>query len=127
MNGAGRRNKGSRGELEFLALMGEELGQELRRNLLQTRESGCDCLCLKGYAIEVKRVERLAIPAWWRQAVRQAESVGAEPMLAFRQNRKDWRILLKTETGYRETTIIGAAEAVREKWNRLYAIYPEAA
>ncbi len=125
MTGAGSRDKGSRGEREFLAEMGEELGVALKRNLLQTRESGCDCLEIRGFAVEVKRVERLAIPAWWRQAVRQAEAVGAEPLLAFRQNRKPWRVLLKTEDGHREVTLAEAAGHVREKWGRLYAIYPE--
>lgn len=122
MNGAGRRLKGAVGEREFLGLMGEELGQALKRNLLQTRESGADCLELRGFAIEVKRCERLCIPAWWRQAVRQAETVSMEPLLAFRQSRKPWRVLIKTLDGYREVTIIGAAEHVRDKWARLYGI-----
>lgn len=122
MSGARSRTKGQVAEREFLALMGEELGVALKRNLLQTRESGCDCVELKGFAIEVKRHERLAIPAWWRQAVRQAEALGVEPVLAFRQSRQPWRILLKTLEGHREVTLTEAAGHVREKWARLYGI-----
>jgi Holliday junction resolvase len=117
------RNKGQVGERELLKLLGEELGVELSRNLLQTRESGADCLGIRGFAVEVKRQERLCLPAWWRQAVKQGEMHGAEPILAFRQNRQPWRFLLKTQTGYREENLIGAAEHIREKWACLYGIY----
>jgi hypothetical protein len=123
MSGARSRTKGSRGELELLSLLGEELGVELKRNLLQVRESGPDCVDIKGFVLEVKRCERLCLPAWWRQARRQAEGIG-EPMLAFRQNckpgqsqRDAWRVLIHTKDGlYREGTVMDAANAIREKW-----------
>ncbi len=127
MSGRSSRNKGQVGERELLKLLGEELGIELRRNLLQTRESGADCLGIRGFAVEVKRCERLCLPAWWRQAVKQGEMHNAEPMLAFRQNRQPWRFLIKTLDGYRETALIGAAEHIREKLACLYGIYTEAA
>ena len=75
------RTKGARGEREFLALLGEELGEMLTRNLQQTREGGADCLCVKGWAIEVKRCEALSRPAWWRQAVEQANRLGVQPII----------------------------------------------
>ena len=70
------RTKGARGEREVLKLLGEELGIDLQRNLVQTREGGADCLCVRGFAIEIKRQERLSRPTWWRQACEQAARVG---------------------------------------------------
>ncbi len=124
MSGKKSRDKGIRGELEVCRILSAGLGQSYERNLTQTRAGGGDLLEILGFVIEVKRVEKLSIPAWWRQAVRQAEDKGREPMLAFRQNRQDWRFLLKTEHGYRETNELGALEAIRDKWCRLYAEYP---
>jgi hypothetical protein len=53
-----------------------------------------DCLSLEGYSIEIKRHESLSIGAWWKQAQEQAERVGAVPVLAYRQSRKPWAIVL---------------------------------
>jgi Holliday junction resolvase len=106
------RNKGSRGEREFLALLGSELGEMLTRNLQQTRDSGADCLKVKGWAIEVKRQERLSRGAWWRQAVEQAEREGVQPMLAYRRSREPWRVWIKEG---QDISVEAAACAIREK------------
>jgi len=112
-----QRRKGAAAEREVLKLLGEELGQMLTRNLTQTREGGADCLAVKGWAIEVKRQERLSRPAWWRQAVEQAQRVGAEPMLLFRRSREEWTAWIHTRDGlWREGTLQDAACAIREKW-----------
>lgn len=111
------RSKGARAEREVLSLLGDELGQSLRRNLSQTREGGADCICVKGFAIEVKRQEQLSRPAWWRQAVEQARRLGVEPMLLYRRNREPWTAWIHTTDGkYREGTVEQAAGAIREKW-----------
>lgn len=111
------RDKGARAEREVLKLLGEELGQILTRNLQQTREGGADCLAVKGFAIEVKRQEKLSRPKWWAQAVEQAQRVGAEPMLLYRRNREKWRAFIHTRDGqYREGDLTEAASAIREKW-----------
>lgn len=112
-----QRRKGAAAEREVLKLLGEELGWALQRNLTQTREGGADCLCIEGWAIEVKRCERLSRPAWWRQAVEQAKRVGAEPMLVFRRSREPWTAWVHAGGGkHRETDLVGAAQAIREKW-----------
>lgn len=114
-----QRTKGARGELEALRLLGEELGITLERNLQQTRNGGGDCLMVKGWAIEVKRHERLSRPTWWAQAVRQAREAGVEPMLLYRRNRGPWHAWIHTRDGqYREGGIVEAAGAIREKWAR---------
>lgn len=114
-----QRRKGATAEREVLSLLGDELGQQLKRNLTQTREGGADCICVKGFAIEVKRQERLSRPAWWRQACNQAQELGAEPMLLYRRNREEWTAWIHTKDGnYRQGTLIDAAGAIREKWAR---------
>ena len=110
---ASQRRKGAVGERQFLKALGDELGYVLQRNLQQTREGGADCLCVKGWAIEVKRQESLSRPAWWRQAVEQAERAGAQPMLAYRRNREPWRVWIKPDE---DITVAEAANAIREKW-----------
>lgn len=115
---ASQRRKGAKAELEFLRLLGDELGKSLKRNLTQTREGGADCLCVKGWAIEVKRCESLSRPKWWRQACKQADAHGVEPMMAYRRNREPWTVFVHTANrNYRETDIAGAAGAIREKWS----------
>lgn len=117
MSGKRSRTKGASAEREVLKLLGELLGQSLERNLSQTREGGADCLGVKGWAIEVKRHERLSRPAWWRQACEQAARIGAEPMLLYRRNREKWQAFIHTIDGkYREGTLEDAASAIREKW-----------
>lgn len=118
---AASRNKGAAAERELLKLLGEELGYILQRNITQTRCGGADCLEVKGFAIEVKRQEKLSRPTWWRQACNQAQRINAEPMLFYRRNREPWQAFIHTINGqYREGTLINAAEAIREKWARLY-------
>ncbi len=108
-----QRRKGARAEIEFLQELGAELGELLTRNLQQTREGGADCLCVRGWAIEIKRQEALSRPTWWRQAVEQAERAGAQPMLAYRRNREPWRVWIKPDE---DITVAQAANAIREKW-----------
>lgn len=91
-----QRDKGARGEREVAAIF---------------RAHGFDCdrtpnsggLRIKGDLhgdvpahVEVKRQETLRLPLWWRQAV--AESDGAVPVLAFRQNGSEWLAVVRLET-----------------------------
>lgn len=116
---ASQRRKGAAAEREVLRILGDLLGVALTRNLQQTREGGADCLAVRGFAIEVKRQERLSRPAWWRQACDQAARVGAEPMLMYRRSRQPWQVLIHTADGaWREGSIDDAASAIREKWMR---------
>jgi hypothetical protein len=111
------RDKGARAEREALRELGDRLGEMLTRNLTQTREGGADCLCVRGWAIEVKRVERLSRPTWWRQACDQAARLGVEPILLYRRNREQWTAWVHThDEQHRETDMDGAAQAIREKW-----------
>ena len=89
-----QREKGSRGERELFALLTEQLGVTVTRNLSQTRGGGADSLNVEGWAIECKRCEALSIASWWAQATRQAEATGRKPALFYRQSRRPWRAVL---------------------------------
>lgn len=103
MSGKMSRNKGQRGEREFIGILqrviDEVFGEgvyELKRNLFQTREGGYDVTGLPEQydliAFEVKFQETLNIESWWKQTVEQAGDKA--PVLAFRQSRKKWRIMI---------------------------------
>jgi hypothetical protein len=112
-----QRRKGAAGEREALKELGDELGASLKRNLSQTRDSGEDCLCVKGFAIEIKRQEELSRPSWWRQACKAADKRGVEPMVLYRRNKEPWQALIHTrDRQYRVGTLIEAAGYIREKW-----------
>jgi hypothetical protein len=125
---ASQRRKGQAGERELFRLLSDELGFVVRRNVDQARVGGADCIELPGFAPEVKRHERLALPAWWRQAVRQGQAMQAEPIVFFRQSRQPWQAMLRAlDGGYRVVSWEAAVLHVREKLARLYAIYPKEA
>lgn len=95
--GALSRNKGARGERELAAILREELGADIVRNLEQARDGGCDLIGVDGWAIESKRVHKLTgadLRAWWAQAEGQALSAGKRPVLAFREDRRGWRVVV---------------------------------
>ena len=91
---ASQRNKGAAGERELFALLTEQLGVTVTRNLTQTRGGGADALDVPGWAIECKRCEAISIASWWNQATRQADQTGRKPILFYRQSRKPWRAVL---------------------------------
>ncbi len=87
---ASQRNKGAGDERELFAALSELLGFAVRRNIGQARAGGADGLDVPGWAIEVKRCERLELAAWWAQAARQAEATNRKPLLFYRQSRRPW-------------------------------------
>lgn len=90
---AAQRNKGACGERELFNLLTDHLGFVVRRNLSQTRGGGADGIDVPGFAIEVKRQETLALPAWWAQTVAQA-GCNLIPILFYRQSRQPWRAVI---------------------------------
>lgn len=90
------RRKGKAGELEFIRLMRDELGDEtVRRNLDQVREGGADIIGLGNYSVEVKRCERMEFGKWITQACEQAgEKI---PVVAWRRNGGKWRIWIEVD------------------------------
>ena len=89
MSGRSSKNKGANAEREVAAIILAATGVEVKRNLEQTRGGGYDLVGIDWLAIEVKRQEKLALPAWWRQTLAQSEP-DKIPCLVYRQNRKAW-------------------------------------
>lgn len=90
MSGKTSRDKGKRGEREIVAIVraagfecsGRELGQE--------RDGGIDVIVPgPDLAIQVKRTERLALPAAIRQAERECPP-DHTPLVAHRRSREPW-------------------------------------
>lgn len=104
MGGKMARDKGQRGEKELCKLLQPHVDKvyaehglespSLERNLSQTRDGGFDIAGLDWIALEVKRVESLNINQWWDQTVAQAQG-GRTPVLAYRQNHKPWRVVMR--------------------------------
>lgn len=100
------RAKGANGEREFCRLIFEHLGVELVRNLNQSRTGGHDLTptgtdpvstALDAFAIEVKRYREITpamLAGFWHQAERQAHRAAKAPALAYREDRREWRVLL---------------------------------
>jgi len=95
VNGRGARNKGSQGERELAALLSDQLGFVVKRNLGQARDGGDD-LTVQHFKIEVKRRERLEIDKWSEQ-VEACVQPGEVPVLAYRRNGQPWRVCLRLE------------------------------
>lgn len=96
--GAMAKRKGANGEREIAAWLRENVAAlgdvDIERNLEQTRNGGHDLIGVPGIALEVKRVETLAVRKWWEQTTQQAISAGLFPVLAYRQNRRSWQFCL---------------------------------
>lgn len=86
-----QRRKGAVAERELFSLLSEYLGAIVKRRILQVREGGCDSLDIPGWAIEVKRHEKLNLKEWWSQTIRQANAEQRKPILFYRQSRQPWR------------------------------------
>jgi len=95
------RAKGAAGEREFIKELALELGDELvaplKRNLEQTRAGGHDIVGLEGFAIEIKRYKQVKegdLVKFWEQAKEQAQRIDAEPVLAYREDMRSWRVVV---------------------------------
>lgn len=96
------RAKGKAGERELIGelkeLLPPEMTSELTRNLDQTRDGGHDILGLGDWALEVKRyaeVKPADLERFWEQATTQARNDNKRPVLAYRQDRRPWRVVLR--------------------------------
>lgn len=119
--------KGSSGEREFTAYLAHNFNIETERLLGQAREGGCD---VKHYpfAFEVKRRESLDLRSWWIQVLRAVKDLrkndlmdnryGWRPIVAFRQNRKEWEFLISAEHIGLDKGFVRLANHEFKKWFR---------
>ena len=97
MSGKSSQAKGRRAELELAAVLrGYGFSAEPGRALNYGTEA--DVVGLPGLHLEVKRHERLELPAWIRQAEEDARRFGdGAPVVIFRQSRQPWRVCMRLD------------------------------
>lgn len=98
--GKASRVKGAGGEREFAKILEEHTGIRLERVLEQWRSGGYDLDKKNGdfpFAVEVKR-RRIVRPGditiWWFQTELQAVAADKVPVLAYRGDRRPWRVVV---------------------------------
>lgn len=94
------RAKGAAGEREFCDYLLHKFKLDVKpeRNLEQVRSGGADII-FPPFAFEIKRCEALKPQAWWSQVKRAVSNpsgpaFGLIPVVAYRQNKKDWEFLI---------------------------------
>lgn len=97
MSGKGSQAKGAAGERELAAIF-RERGYDTQRGGSLSFGAAPDVVGLPGVHIEVKRVERLNVPAAMQQAVRDAEKFNdGIPALFHRRNREPWLVTMRLD------------------------------
>jgi Holliday junction resolvase-like predicted endonuclease len=95
VSGLRSRRKGKVGEREVANLLNEALGYEaFKRNIMQSRQGGCDLDTELPVAIEVKRQQKLQVGAAVKQARQQGRDINKTPVLMYRANHEDWFVLV---------------------------------
>ena len=89
-------HKGKAGEKEFCKWLKVNLNLDYlpERNYNQSQKGSSDIISVAGWCFEVKRRESLDLDSWWCQVAIAARKIQAEPVVAFRQNRKSWEFLI---------------------------------
>lgn len=86
--------KGAAGEKEVQEIF-RAAGYDVRRDGTKTFGRVPDLYGLDGLHLEIKRSERLEIPAWFDQSERDASAFcDGAPTVIFRRNHEPWRIVL---------------------------------
>ena len=133
------KRKGDVGEREFIEEFKLVAGVELKRNYDQAALAGHDVVVAKldndlarfidaNYAIEIKRKKQIKpsdLITFWDQAVRQASKIDHLPILAYRQDYMNWRMLFpllweydKSIDGTADMSVIGCVNFI--EWWRSY-------
>lgn len=95
--GAMSRNKGAKGEREFVSLA-KARGFDAKRSFFQIGGDREDVTGIEGYAVEVKRTERLELWGALAQAKEAADKANTTPLLAFRRNRSEWHVAMPLDS-----------------------------
>lgn len=149
MSGLLSRRKGAGAEREVVALLQPALERvyqqlaydwpvlapyladvpRLQRNAMQADGGGADIAGLEWLALEVKCQEKLAVPTWWKQCLRQAKR-HQTPVLVYKRNGAAWRVRMQVEThvGQRRTLWAPVVEMEFAYWLAYFSLraYDEA-
>lgn len=93
LSGRGCRAKGGRGEREVCHLIAGITGDDVSRNIAQSRDGGHD-IDWGPFALEVKTQQNLSMPAWQRQVEKSVEGTSKVPCVVWRRKAEDWWIAL---------------------------------
>lgn len=147
-----QRSKGAAGEREVCRTLHDLLGIRLIRNLDQSRSGGHDLSvnpddtgpaadALREFAPEVKRHARATdalLAQWWQQTTDQAARADLRPLLIYRQDRQEWRAVLRLadlrpdlpvwsgREWTAEVSLQGLAALIRETAPALQHLHPPA-
>ena len=95
MSGRSAQRKGADGERELARIL-RGYGYEIERGGSLSYGAVPDLTGLPGLHLEVKRCERLALPAWVVQAEEDAARFrDGAPVVVFRQSNEPWRVCLR--------------------------------
>lgn len=97
--------KGAAGERQFCQAVKNFTNGTvcLHRNLDQPRDAGYDLVGHEFFAFEIKRRKMVTdhmIKKWWQQAVDQAVGKNKQPVLAWRQDKQQWRVMIHPECSF---------------------------
>ena len=102
------RDKGTRGEYAVIKLIEELLGIKLKRDVEQYRQADRGDLILAEdadwpFCVEVKTYSSSSLsvthrPAWWQQVEKASAAHGLIPVLFYKYDRYEWRVVLKANT-----------------------------
>jgi hypothetical protein len=100
------RDKGTRGEYAVIKLIEELLGIKLKRDVEQYRQADRGDLILAEdadwpFCVEVKSYSGLSVthrPAWWQQVAKASAAHGLIPVLFYKFDRYEWRVVMKANT-----------------------------
>jgi len=93
--------KGKTGEVEFCKWLLANFGIEVERNYNQAK-GGADVI-VNDFIFEIKRREVLDLDTWWHQvciAKQRHKNRVLIPVVAFRQNRRQWQFLIPANLIY---------------------------
>ena len=89
------RRKGHDGEREIAGMLREGLDiPGIHRNWMAQSVDGGPDIVLDNWAVEIKRAKVPLINNWWTQCATQAAKCKKKPVLMYRLDRQDWRVMM---------------------------------
>ena len=89
------RTKGRAAEQEIARHLRDSLNIDIHRNWeQQAAEGGCDLVGIPNWALEIKRAKVARLSEWWTQCCIQASRVSRRPVLIYRLDRQDWKVMI---------------------------------
>ncbi len=121
--------KGKHGEREFIRTVYRLTNGdiELQRNLNQSRDGGDDLSGYGNFSIEIKRWKKITdalVRDWWTQCQRNAKQKNKVPVLAYRADQQDWKVMMHPNKYFKESEVQGCLTMSAELFAQ-YLLDPE--